>query len=456
MPATDPAKRLARELHDLARRVRSVERADPTYRRDLPVERLITGEIAAGERIIAGPEGGTHAEMTASGFRVFAEDSVDGVPNEVVRLGDSDTNDFLAVTGADGTIVAAIDETGRASFRSLNIQADLTIGGETLLGNILGNGPKGVVAQGIGIPNQSGILAEANLFGVRWTAEAGRHYRVTVTGLRWANSATGFGSGATFLLRDGVIGTELGRAEYLNGAVGWNSGHSFILDIRGGITAGEHFYVLSVAAAGSSLHAQYSSVQPYMMVIEDLGAVVGESGQTFAIATPEPARTVYQETHAASWSQAYVGSGGVMSNSGGRLYQGQDPSGYNGNQKSLIGFPDLTAKLAGATVNKIELFLYAGHWYNNAGGTAVIGAHGLTGVPATFAGAIDPNRMQSGSWPKPGSRVVDITSWASGFKDGSVRGVVLGPGPTTSTEFYGYFNGAGQAYAPELRINYTK
>lgn len=413
-----------------------------------------TGELAAGQRIIAGPANGTHAEMTSTGFRVFAEDPLDNIPNEVIRLG-TDTNDYFAVTKADGSYAATIDDTGRASLEDLFVSKDPTFMGKKLISDIIGDLPRGVVGQGIGIPDKSGIVGETQLFGVRFNAVAGRHYRAIISGLRWANAASGIGNGATFLVRLGGSGVEVARGEFQAGP-GWNSDHSMVVEMRGGLPSGDTVLVLSCAASGSAVHAQYSASYPYHMVIEDIGPTIAESGQTYAIVTPEPSRLVYQETIPASWSQAYVGGSTVMSNAAGRLYQGQDPSGTNGNLKSLIGFPDLTAKLSGATVNSVELFLYASHWYNNSGGTAIIGAHALSGQPGTFSGTIDPNRIQSGGWPKPGGRVVDITAWGNEFKAGSVRGVVLGPGPSTSLEYYGYFNGVGQAYAPELRINYTK
>lgn len=403
--------------------------------------------------IIAGDPAGNHARMTADGFQVYAPSPLAGAaPYIAVSMGNPNTADTFGVADLYGNLLTNIDETGQISARALSVNSDPLIQGKALLGTIIAARPRGVVGQGIGIPNQAGIIGETNLFGVRFTAEANRHYRVTVSGLRWANSSSGFGVGATFLLRDG--GTEFSRTERIHSGVGFNSSAEWIVECRGGISAGEHNFVLSVAANGSSIQAQYSSLYPYHMVIEDLGPKIAESGQTYAIAAPEPARTVYQETILASWSQAYQGSGVVMSNAAGKLYQGNDPSGFNGNQKSLIGFPDLTGKLAGATVNKVELVLYAGHWYNNAGGTAVIGAHGITAQPATFAGSIDPNRFQVAGWARAQQRVLDVTSWD--WKGGTVRGVVLGPGPTTSVEYYGQFNGHTLSYAPELRINYTK
>ncbi len=116
----------------------------------LDVGKLTTGSIAAGQRIIAGPEDATHAEMSDTGFRVFVEDPADGIPNEVVRLGvprDGDNGgDVLGVADADGRLVASVSENGVGSFTGLNIDGDPVIQGvplsmsmsEALAGRLLG------------------------------------------------------------------------------------------------------------------------------------------------------------------------------------------------------------------------------------------------------------------------------------------------------------------------------
>lgn len=422
----------------------------------LTVGKLVTGEIAAGQKIIAGPANGTHAEMSSTGFRVFADDPGDGIPNEVIRLG-TDTDDFFAVTGANGQLLATVDETGRGTFSSLNIQGDITIKGAPLLATTLQNRPKGVVAWGIGTPDRSGISAETRLFGVTFTSEPGRFYRITVSGIRFSNAASGSGNGIIWLIRESGTGYEYGRGNIANAiGAGFSGGHSTTLDVWTSEfdVAQSRTLEFSIAPSGSTVWAQYDGNDPYVMVIEDLGPRPPSTGNTYATPVPEAAKTTYSETIPASWGQSYKGDGSVMTNADGRLYQGQDPTGSNGNLRSLLGFPDLTARLAGATLNRAEIFLYAGHWYNNGGGTAVIGAHASTSPPGTFSGVIDTGRIQSGGWPKPGARLIDVTGWD--WKGGSVRGVVLGPGPSTDGEYYGYFNGPGQAYFPELRITYTK
>jgi hypothetical protein len=150
----------------------------------LDVGKLTTGQIAAGQRIIAGPEDATHAEMSDTGFRVFVEDPADGIPNEVVRLGvprDGDNGgDVLGVADSDGRLVASVSETGVGSFTGLNIDGDPIIQGvplseqmsEALAGRVLGfyrgNFSKDITP----IENEIGIV-EVNAF-----LEAGRSYSI--------------------------------------------------------------------------------------------------------------------------------------------------------------------------------------------------------------------------------------------------------------------------------------
>ena len=45
---------------------------------------------------------------------------------------------------------------------------------------------------------------------------------------------------------------------------------------------------------------------------------------------------------------------------------------------------------------------------------------------------------------------------AGWWKTGDVRGILVGPGPNTSKEFYGAIHGANQGNPPKVRITYTK
>ena len=157
-----------------------------------------------------------------------------------------------------------------------------------------------------------------------------------------------------------------------------------------------------------------------------------------------------------SWAQAYNGSGKKISGSGrdGAVHQGYY-SGTHGNRKSLLRFNP--ALPAGATVSKVIFDCNSGwsHWYNNSGGTIVVGWFGNQNTePSTWGGAdVHPNKtrkaVDTGSWE------VDITSWAdTAVVSSSWSGITIGPGPTTSREYYGY-SVAAPVGNFALRITYS-
>lgn len=117
----------------------------------------------------------------------------------------------------------------------------------------------------------------------------------------------------------------------------------------------------------------------------------------------------------------------------------------------------VTTALTGATISKVEVFLYANHWNSFAGGTARIGAKAVTVVPSTM-GAGSPY-VTSSAWPRGTGRWVNITngSLVAGLLNGTIRGVTVGPGVGSNLAYYGRFNGAAAgSNRPILRITYAK
>jgi hypothetical protein len=163
----------------------------------------------------------------------------------------------------------------------------------------------------------------------------------------------------------------------------------------------------------------------------------------------EVAKKTYVKTYTSTSSATYKGSGAKRSDTP-DVVQGYNS--YNGNGKGLWIFPSMTADLSGATVNKVEVYAYANHWYNNAGGTAYIKVHGYTSAPASSPSMT--TAATSAGWPKPGGRWVTLpSSLYAGFKSGSYRGFGMGPGSSNSLSYYGRFNGGGGA---KIRVTYTK
>ncbi len=220
------------------------------------------------------------------------------------------------------------------------------------------------------------------------------------------------------------------------------------------------------SAAGTDLHiAAYlkgntagfqlqNTVNPRMWVRDTgiyvpMGAWVGSGGGG------NPPQQ-YVKTYAANASASFQQDGtnrGVA-----ECYQGRY-SGTNGNQFSMIGFPYATIQsdLSGATINKVELYLDNVHFYSNSGGEAIIGTHNQTSVSGNHSSSQINDNLSSPSFSYGQAKWVTLpNSIGNAFRDNTAKGIALGPGPSTSQTYYGYFRGNGQSGEPQLRITYTK
>ena len=170
--------------------------------------------------------------------------------------------------------------------------------------------------------------------------------------------------------------------------------------------------------------------------------------------TPDPTPPKqYTQTFSPSWYQTYFDGGArqASSNWGGKVAQGYYNS-TTGYMKGLVAFPSLVSTLSGATVKKIEVYVYAEHWWSSAGGTLVIGTHGSTAAaaPASYTGGSTDVMRQS--LKKPEGRWVTLPSSVhAGFKAGTIRGIMAYIASTSKT-YYGALTGS----KTRLRVTYTK
>lgn len=161
-------------------------------------------------------------------------------------------------------------------------------------------------------------------------------------------------------------------------------------------------------------------------------------------------KTTQTRTYSASWAATYQQDGDKRSDTS-DCYQGYY-SGTNGNQKSLAGIgAQAVGDWDGADITKVEVYLLTPHWNSAGGGTAVIGSYTGSSEPSSWPGSgVNTDRTRS-SFDRGQGKWVNITSWGAGFASGSLRAIALGPGPSTSSEYYGYAEGTG-ADRPKIRI----
>ena len=188
--------------------------------------------------------------------------------------------------------------------------------------------------------------------------------------------------------------------------------------------------------------------------VEDMGPIVPRS--TWTLSSGGGGTTQYVKTYSANESASYQEDG---SNRGiADCYQGRY-SATNGNQYSMIGFDDalIRSDTAGSTINKVELYLNNNHFYSNSGGNAVIGTHNQTTLSGTHSSSQINDNLQQTHFDLGQAKWITIpNSIGTALRDNTAKGIALGPGPTTSQSYYGYFAGNGQSGEPQLRITYTK
>lgn len=170
---------------------------------------------------------------------------------------------------------------------------------------------------------------------------------------------------------------------------------------------------------------------------------------------PPPPTQTYTATKsfAAVWGASYRSNGSKRTDKT-DLYQGYVDS-FNGNQKSLCGF-SVTGIPSNATIVSASLSLYANHWYNNSGGVAVIGTHNKSSEPGSWSSTgTNDNRVRYTWDTKTGRRTINLgTTIGQEFLDGTTKGLMFGPGPSTSHSYYGYFEADG-SMRPVITLKYS-
>lgn len=384
------------------------------------------------------------------------------------KLGTGSDDNFFSITRpghADETL-ASIDSAGDISGRDISASRDLIVGenlyiGTDHLNDILASLPQGVVEWADTSTKWwfPGGSSDSMHYELAAEMKAGRNYRISVYA-RLDDVATG-DRDPLIRLRVTTDGsqptTSSSIAKEIRAAMGSkNNNFTYagqLVDIYPCTSDRTYRAVICYNADGggsaSVLTAQY--------VIEDIGPLVpsraiarqnsATSGTPTDTGSGSSSVKQYTKTWTASWSGSYKNRSTYNSYYGSKALQGYY-SGTNGVQASLIGFP-IGSTLNGATIKKVEVYLYAAHWYYNAGGTAVIRTHQHTSRPGSFSTESGskriPFKIGQGKW-------VDITS----IFENNDRGVTLDPGNTTNRQYYGRFHGAYEANKPKLRVTYTK
>lgn len=141
-----------------------------------------------------------------------------------------------------------------------------------------------------------------------------------------------------------------------------------------------------------------------------------------------------------------------------KVVQGLGPGASGGVKKGMIAFPSLQPTLSGATVKKIEVYLYTEHWYSSAGGLLGIGTHSSAATSKPGAFVSTSLNITSAKTQKPEGRWVTLpASTHAGFQAGTLRGIVLRPASNSSAVVhYGFVNPSQKDKKARIRVSYLK
>ena len=431
---------------------------------------LFEALLVLATELIAGDPLGSHARMTPQGFRVYREDELDGVPDEVVRMG-TDTNDYFGIVDSQGNLVAAIDDTGRATFREVNTQK-IIVGGRDL-SVALTDGPRGEVAFFLNQPgfDLAPIFNPVGVAEVGFQVEKGRSYTFRWRCFIFANAGVQIQANGRWTQgNDGDVQTPADAptinsqsfAEWRMFPAGDNKVQTFEgesvwvaqrttrvrlgLTIQTGPDGGIGFVGLKNA--------------PVEIAVNDVGRHVYQTGQHSNMGgslhntvTPPPPPAVIQNHYvdlAPAARQSWNGSGQHMTWAGNDVYQGYQSSNGNTRGQFVFNLPPITG-----WVSRVDLWLYFRHWHFNGGGTAIIG---LTDQRHAFTDHSFAPKIEVAGYPKPGGREIMLpTEWNGYFRgtdnnafNGRATVISLGPGAGTNQIHYGVATDA------RLRIHYTQ
>lgn len=172
------------------------------------------------------------------------------------------------------------------------------------------------------------------------------------------------------------------------------------------------------------------------------------------------------KTFECTWSQSYGGSGvqkPTWLDSRNVCHQGRYGAPYTdeydwGIQKSMIGFDHaaIRKELAGARIEKVEVYLRNKHFWYFGGGYAVLGYHNSPSRPDRFQYVVNQIKKEYYTGRGAAKWLEMPTKLGNQLRDGTTKGLIL-YAPTTILDYYGYFYGAGGGSSkPKIRITYVK
>lgn len=430
----------------------------------LTAGKITTGTLDSATTITVGNPASAHVELGASSLQVFRPDP-DGVLTPTISVGGATADSLIILDPATGGTIAGFDPAGDGVSNNFTVNGALNVGGFTLE-DYIWELPWGTVASYRATSTRPAITTtEYGLFEINTVLPTGRIYRVVWTG-NFTHGTTN-GSMRTWL-RVTTDGTppEVTSTQLMMGWHGFTvanlpmqktmEAYFHVGSTPGGTPVSTRVLVSAATLSGTAAYYPDSGVTPGFLVIEDTGPMYTGFMLDGAASGGQPGGSgpgvqTYTTSYVSSWTRTWR-AGSVYSGTTDAM---QGTSSYGAHTAS-IGFPtQLYTDLNGSTVKKLEVYLYANHWYYGSGGTAILGVHGSTTVPATFSYS---GSQAYANWGRGVGKWVTLpTAWYAGFASGANRGITVGGGASSSSLYYGRFNGTGASSGkPAFRATYTK
>ncbi len=473
----------AGELADLRRRIAALERAPR-----LPYASIDSGALVAGD------PAGDSTSLSLDGLTRTVIDPESG-EQMLTSLGPAGA-DVLTVTDPTNRTTAQLDgATGQLTVQAMDVAGELTVSGEAL-GSLFGARGRGLIAYGDVGSNGPTATGECGWFETVAQMQAGRMYLILTSNIfvdlsdlaaAWLTQLRFTADGSTPTISSRSIASQRGR----NLPEGTVPG---VLSKLHRADASETWRLLLTfrpqggAAGTTATGAATAIARRAAVMVLDIGPIIAETSQLNSggsttitagtATTPTGTKQQYTHTYPMTWLASFRDDGSVRTDTT-EGHQGYYSS-SNGNQLAWIGgfmrdsngdgvldrtpFVDMGSGDGKTTVDKVEAYLYYNHWYNSAGGTSVVGLHSAANKPGSYDSSLDNvDEKRVPEWPRPGGKWVELPSahWQP-WHTGAERGIVIGPGPTTSKEFYGRIDGAEGTSAskpngtPAVRITYTR
>lgn len=225
------------------------------------------------------------------------------------------------------------------------------------------------------------------------------------------------------------------------------------IQFRSGSTTGTVVGSATVSGTTAAVTLSPSSTTNYYATYAGSGVYLPSNSHVRTVTV----RQLVTKTFSAvcSWSQSYKGNGDKRTDTS-DCYYGYYSSTW-GNQKSLIGW-DVPAAVQGCVaITEATLEIYNLHHYENSGGEMPLGTHTKTSAPSTWGVGGGQANINKTTVPKTGWKTYTLgNTFKDSFKDDGAKGIAVGPGPTTSTHYYGYCAGrsSGTSLRPTLTLKY--